>query len=147
MRALIQRVASASVWLGPQIIGQIGRGLLVFFAACREDRDQSPHRLAEKLVALRVFPDQAKKMNLSVRDVGGSLLIVSQFTLYGDCQRGHRPSFTHVLAFDQGKLLYDQFVEELRSQLELKRVETGQFGAEMQVKLINDGPATFLLES
>ncbi len=147
MRALIQRVTSASVVVGPQIIAQIEQGLLVFFAACREDRDKSSDRLAEKLVDLRIFSDQNGKMNLSVRDIGGLLLVVSQFTLYGDCHKGLRPSFTRVLDFNRGKMIYDRFVEELRGRLGKEKVQTGRFGAEMQVSLINDGPATFLLES
>lgn len=146
MRALIQRVKSASVTVDGKIIGEIQQGLLILLGMCHEDHAGQLPWLVEKLIHLRIFSDEAGKMNRSVQDVDGSLLVVSQFTLYGDCRTGRRPSFTNSLAPDQAKILYEQLVDQLRHKIGNEKVQTGEFGAEMQVELINDGPVTFLLE-
>lgn len=146
MRALIQRVQSASVTVDGNIIGQIEQGLLVLLGMHKEDHAGQLAWFVEKLIHLRIFSDDEGKMNRSVQDVDGGLLVVSQFTLYGDCRTGRRPSFIHTLPPDQAEPLYNQFVAELRKKLGEAKVQTGQFGAEMQVQLINDGPVTFLLE-
>lgn len=146
MRALIQRVKSASVTVDGSIIGQIEQGLLALFGMQKEDHAGLLPWFVEKLVHLRIFKDDAGKMNRSIQDVDGGILVVSQFTLYGDCRTGRRPSFIQTLSPDQAKPLYDQFVVELRKKMGDAKVQTGEFGAEMQVELINDGPVTFLLE-
>ncbi|CCB89831.1 D-aminoacyl-tRNA deacylase [Simkania negevensis] len=146
MRALIQRVKSASVTVDGSVIGQIEQGLLVLFGMQKEDHAGLLPWFVEKLVHLRIFKDDAGKMNRSIQDVDGGILVVSQFTLYGDCRTGRRPSFIQTLSPDQAKPLYDQFVVELRKKMGDAKVQTGEFGAEMQVELINDGPVTFLLE-
>ena len=146
MRALIQRVKSASVTVDGNVMGQIEQGLLVLFGMHKEDHAGQLSWFVEKLIHLRIFEDDEGKMNRSVQDVDGGILVVSQFTLYGDCRTGRRPSFIHTLSPDKAEPLYNQLVVELRRKMGEAKVQTGQFGAEMQVKLINDGPVTFLLE-
>ena len=145
MIALLQRVSSASVTVEEQCIGRIGAGLMVLVCAVREDTEQKARELAQKLMRYRVFTDDAGKMNLSVREIGGALLLVSQFTLAADTRSGNRPSFSPAAPPDLGRACYEAFVDECRrSGLE---VQTGQFGAHMQVASVNDGPVTIWIDS
>lgn len=144
MKALIQRVCSASVQVDGHCVGQIGRGLLVFLGVEPQDNEKTADHLLHKVLAYRVFPDEAGKMNLGLKDVAGELLVVSQFTLVADTRKGLRPSFSSAAAPALGKALYDYFVGEARKSA--LRVETGRFACDMQVSLVNDGPVTFLLE-
>jgi D-tyrosyl-tRNA(Tyr) deacylase len=143
MIGLIQRVTRASVRVGERIVGEIGAGLLVFVCAERGDRERQVEQLVGKVTSLRVFPDSAGKMNRSVRDVGGGLLLVPQFTLAADTRSGTRPSFTPAAPPDEGQLLFERFVEVARRSY--PQVATGEFGAMMQVELVNDGPVTLWL--
>lgn len=145
MRAVVQRVQKASVTVAGNLIGECGQGLLIFLGVTHADTEKDAKYLAEKVAGLRIFEDADGKMNLSVQDTGGSILSVSQFTLYGDCRRGRRPSFTEAAGPEQGQALYEAFNEALR-QLGLN-VATGQFQAHMEVALVNDGPVTMLLDS
>lgn len=140
MQALIQRVTHASVSVGNETIGAIGPGLLVLLCAERGDTDAVADKLLAKLLKLRIFSDEAGKMNRSVQDVAGGLLIVSQFTLAADTSGGNRPSFTGAAAPDEGRRLYEHFVAQARSAHPV--VQTGRFAADMQVALVNDGPVT-----
>jgi D-tyrosyl-tRNA(Tyr) deacylase len=141
--SVIQRVSQAQVVVGGEVLGQIGAGLLVLLCAERGDADAQADKLLAKIVKLRIFSDHAGKMNRSVQDTGGGLLIVSQFTLAADVSGGNRPSFTGAAAPDEGRRLYDYFVAQAR--LAHPQVETGQFAADMQVHLVNDGPVTIPL--
>ncbi len=143
MQALIQRVSEARVTVDGRVTGAIGRGLLVLLCAERGDTDAVADKLLAKLLKLRIFSDAAGKMNLSVQDVGGGLLVVSQFTLAADTSAGNRPSFTGAAAPDEGRRLYDHFVAQARAVH--PQVETGEFAADMQVALVNDGPVTIPL--
>lgn len=145
MRAVVQRVKSARVEVEGECVGVIDGGLLVFLGVTHNDSDKDAKYLAEKIAGLRIFEDADDKMNLSVQDVGGSILSVSQLTLFGDCRRGRRPSFTEAAGADQGNALYEAFNEALRAQG--MNVETGRFQAHMEVSLVNDGPVTMLLDS
>lgn len=145
MKALIQRVKSAQVRVDSEIIGEIGVGWLVFLGVARTDTGAETAKLAEKIAGLRLFPDAEGRFNLSVSDVSGSILVVSQFTLYADCTRGKRPSFTDAAEPERANQLYEQFIKELRAK-EMP-VATGRFGADMKVSLVNDGPVTILLDS
>ena len=145
MRAVIQRVSSARVEVNGEVTGSIGRGLLVLLGVGRGDSEKQAAWLAEKIGGLRIFEDDAGKMNLSMQDVGGSALVVSQFTLLGDCRRGRRPSFTEAAPPDEGDRLYQEFVARLRA-LGVP-AETGVFQAKMQVHLVNDGPVTIWLDT
>jgi D-tyrosyl-tRNA(Tyr) deacylase len=140
MLALLQRVSEARVEIDGQTVGQIGAGLLVFVCAERGDSEAQAERLLAKLLKLRIFSDAAGKMNKSVQDVAGGLLIVSQFTLAADTSGGNRPSFGAAAAPDEGRRLYDYFVDKARAAH--PQVQTGRFGAGMQVYLVNDGPVT-----
>ena len=140
MQALIQRVTHASVSVGNETIGAIGPGLLVLLCAERGDTDAVADKLLAKLLKLRIFSDEAGKMNRSVQDVGGGLLVVSQFTLAADTKGGNRPSFTAAAAPDEGRRLYNYFVDQARAAHPV--VQTGEFAADMQVHLVNDGPVT-----
>ncbi|BBL70922.1 D-aminoacyl-tRNA deacylase [Methylogaea oryzae] len=143
MIALIQRVTEASVRVDGETVGAIGRGILALVAVEKGDTEKEARRLAEKLLAYRIFPDAEDRMNLSVKDIGGELLLVSQFTLAADTRSGSRPSFTPAAAPEEGRRLFDYFVEQARgSRL---RIATGRFGADMRVALVNDGPVTFNL--
>lgn len=144
MKAVIQRVTSASVTVDDTVVGKIGRGLLILLGVEKGDAEAQADWLADKIVNLRMFSDDADKMNLSVRDIGGSLLVVSQFTLAGNCAKGKRPSFDTAAPADEGKRLYEHFVAAARHTG--IPVETGIFQADMQVALVNDGPVTFILE-
>src|ERR1700682_2348614 len=145
MRAVLQRVSSACVAVDGVTVGSIGAGILVFLGVSKKDREEDADYLAEKIIKLRIFPDENGKMNRSVEDAGGAVLIVSQFTLYGDCRKGRRPSFDEAAPPDEARSLYEYFVERLRAS-NLK-TETGVFQASMQVHLVDDGPVTLLLES
>lgn len=145
MRSVVQRVKRASVTVNGERVGQISAGLLVLLGFRSEDGENDLNWLVDKLVGLRIFEDEEGKMNLSVLDVGGEILVVSQFTLYGDCRSGKRPSFTSAAPSELAKTLYERSLEELRSRG--VKVETGVFQAQMDVELINDGPVTLLLDS
>jgi D-tyrosyl-tRNA(Tyr) deacylase len=145
MRAVVQRVSHAQVTVEEKISGQIELGLLVFLGVAREDTEADAKYLAEKIYGLRIFEDDQGKMNRSVADVGGSVLAVSQFTLYGDVRRGKRPSFDDAAEPGKARQLYEFFVEQIRASG--LRCETGQFQAMMKVELVNEGPVTILLDS
>lgn len=143
MKVLLQRVSEASVEVAGECVASIGAGLLALVGVAPGDGEQQLQWLADKTLGLRIFPDEAKPMNLSVTDVSGELLVVSQFTLAADTSRGRRPGFSGAAAPQHAEAVYDRFVEVLRDTMP---VQTGVFGADMQVSLINDGPVTFLLE-
>jgi D-aminoacyl-tRNA deacylase len=145
MRAVVQRVTSASVQVDQEITGQIGAGLLVLLGVSKTDSAADAAFLAAKIANLRIFSDEDGKMNRSLLDSGGAMLVVSQFTLYGDCRKGRRPSFDQAAAPEQARSLYEHFLAAAR-QAGL-HVETGIFQASMAVSLINDGPVTFIVES
>ncbi len=145
MRAVIQRVSEASVTVDGQVVGQIQKGLLVLLGVSTTDTQDDVVWTAGKISGLRVFEDADGKMNLALADVGGSVLLVSQFTLYGDCRKGRRPSFVEAARPEQANALYQSVVAELRG-LGLQ-VETGVFQADMKVRLLNDGPVTLILDS
>jgi D-tyrosyl-tRNA(Tyr) deacylase len=145
MRALLQRVTEARVVVDQAVTGEIGRGLLVFLGVSKLDTEADAEFVAQKVLNLRIFEDENGKMNRSILDTGGGLLVVSQFTLYGDCRKGRRPSFDDAAPAEQARALYEHFVAVARrSPL---RVETGIFQADMAVSLINDGPVTLIVES
>lgn len=145
MISLLQRVSQARVTVDNQEIGRIGKGLLVLLCAEREDTEKEADQLLEKLLNYRIFSDENGKMNLSITAIGGELLIVPQFTLAADTRSGTRPSFSPAAPPDIGKKLFDYFVDKAKTRL--PRIQTGQFGADMQVALINDGPVTFWLDT
>lgn len=145
MRAVVQRVSEARVKVGGKVPGEIGAGLLVLLGVGKTDDAVAAHQLAEKIHGLRLFNDAEQKMNLSLAEVGGAVLAVSQFTLYGDCRRGRRPSFDRAAPAEQARALYEEFVAALRALG--ARVETGVFQAMMKVELVNDGPVTVLVDT
>ena len=145
MRAVIQRVSEASVTVNQKTVGAIGQGLMVLLGVAQGDTSQEAKTLAEKTAGLRIFEDDAGKMNRSVEEIGGSLLVVSQFTLLGDCRKGRRPGFTDAAPPELADQLYEEYVATLRSRG--VNVATGVFRADMQVALVNDGPVTMLLDS
>ena len=145
MRAVVQRVTRASVTVDGEITGEIEKGLVVLLGVARDDTREDADYLAAKIAALRIFDDSEGRMNVSIKDLNGGLLIVSQFTLYGDVRRGLRPSWSDAAAPEIAEPLYDYFVESSRKLLE--RVETGSFRKMMLVELVNDGPVTILLDS
>lgn len=145
MRAVVQRVSRAAVSVNGAVVGEIGRGLLVLLAVGRGDTREEADYLAEKTIGLRIFDDEGGKMNLAVADAGGVLLVVSQFTLYGDVRRGKRPSFDGAAPPQEARELYEYFVEKIRAAG--LRCETGRFQETMQVELVNEGPVTILLDS
>ena len=142
MKAVVQRVSRASVSVNGSVVGRCEIGLLALVAAHKDDTEKEAAKLAEKLGTLRIFNDSDGKMNLALGEVGGSVLAVSNFTVYGDAAKQRRPSFTEAAAFDRGKKLFDAFVEKLRASG--IHVETGIFGAHMNVELLNDGPVTLI---
>ncbi len=146
MRVVIQRVSSASVKVEDRITGQIDSGLLILVGFQTEDLEADMDKMIRKICQLRIFSDSEGKMNLSVTDIGGSLLVVSQFTLYADCKKGNRPSYIQAAPPEQARLLYTQFLERLKAQTTLT-IATGIFGADMKVSLLNDGPVTICLDS
>ncbi len=145
MRAVIQRVTQARVEVAGQVAGAIGTGLVVLIGIAREDRHTDADYLADKIAGLRIFPDGAGKMNRSVVEAGGKVLVISQFTLYGDCRRGRRPSFDAAAPQEQARELYEYFVAACRAKK--VAVETGVFQAAMAVYLVNDGPVTIICET
>jgi D-aminoacyl-tRNA deacylase len=145
MRALVQRVSAASVEVSGKVIGEIGWGLLTFLGIHQQDTESDAHYLARKVVQLRVFDDESGRMNRSVKDNSGELLVVSQFTLYGDTRKGNRPSYSEAASGERAKHLYELFIENCKSYG--LRVATGRFQAEMKVRLINEGPVTLLCYS
>lgn len=146
MRAVIQRVQKGQVSVGDQIVGAIGPGLVILLGAGHGDGPAEADRLAAKIANLRIFADDAGKTNLSILDVGGEALVISQFTLYADCRKGRRPSFIRAALPDIAAPLVDHFAGRLR-EAGVRRVETGEFGAEMLVEIHNDGPFTIFLDS
>lgn len=144
MKALIQRVKRASVTIGGELYSKIDKGLLVFLGVEKEDTVENCEKLSQKVLNLRIFEDENDKMNLSVNDVKGEILVVSQFTLCGDCKKGTRPSFDKAAHPDIAVKLYEDFVEKMRSSG--LKTETGKFRAMMDVELVNDGPVTFMVE-
>jgi len=145
MKIVIQRVSGASVSVDGKTVGKIGRGALIFLGVGRNDTDDDAQYLVRKVSDLRMFADEAGKMNVGARDAKAEFLVISQFTLYGDCTKGRRPSFDDAAPPEKGEVLYEKFVELLRA--EGFKVETGIFGAMMDVALVNDGPVTFVLDS
>lgn len=145
MRAVVQRVKQSSVTVEHEVVGWIGRGLMVLLGVGGEDGQTDADFLADKIVNLRIFEDDQGKMNRSLLDIGGEVLVVSQFTLYGDCRKGRRPSFVRAAGPDQANLLYEYFVDQVKSKG--VAVQTGRFGAMMEVALVNDGPVTLIVES
>lgn len=145
MKFVIQRVTCAEVSIDGKIVGSIKQGLLILFGACDTDTEEMLPKFADKIVKLRIFADADGKTNLSINDVGGEMLIVSQFTLYADCRKGNRPSFVHAGAPDAANKLYEKFVSLCRERV--SKVETGVFGADMKVRLENDGPFTIVIDS
>ena len=145
MRVVIQRVRQAAVSIGGRIRGEIGHGLLILLGVQEGDTEEQVKYLADKCLGLRIFTDENDKMNLSVGDVGGSLLIISQFTLYGDCRKGKRPSFVKAARPEQAIPLYESFIRHCKDSG--LAVQTGEFGADMQVELLNDGPVTSWMDT
>lgn len=144
MKLVVQRVSNASVEVNNKIIGKIEKGFLVLLGVGPEDNKNIADFLVEKLCNLRVFEDENEKMNLSIKDIDGELLIISQFTLYADCKKGNRPSFTGAAEPKKANELYEYFIEKCKDKV--RKVEHGEFGANMKVKLLNDGPVTIILE-
>jgi D-tyrosyl-tRNA(Tyr) deacylase len=147
MRAVIQRVKYASVTIDGAIKSKIAQGFLILFGAGEGDNSEDADFLAKKVAGMRIFCDENDKMNLSLADIGGSIIVVSQFTLYADCRRGNRPSFTNAAPPAEANELYEYFVWLLRETYGIQDVQTGEFGADMKVELLNDGPVTIILDS
>lgn len=145
MRAVLQRVTSARVVVDDKIVGEIKSGLVILLGIAHDDTERDVKYLVEKIVTLRIFDDADGRMNLSIREMGGALLVVSQFTLYGDVRRGRRPSWSEAAPPEVAEPLYESFVTEARRNV--AQIETGSFRAMMQVELVNDGPVTILLDS
>jgi D-tyrosyl-tRNA(Tyr) deacylase len=145
MRAVVQRVSSSKVTVDGNVTGEIKKGLLVLLGVTHEDTSKDVDYIIDKVLNLRIFEDEDEKMNLSLKDVEGELLVVSQFTLYGDCRKGRRPSFSTAARPELATKLYEEFIEKSRKEGIV--TQTGQFGAHMMVDLTNDGPVTILLES
>ena len=145
MIAVLQRVTTGRVKIGDRVTGDIGNGLVILLGVHRDDKEEDINFLTDKIIGLRIFNDNNGKMNISLQDVKGSVLVISQFTLCGDWRKGRRPGFTKAADTDKGKLLYNGFIDAVRNMG--INVETGEFGAEMDVSLINNGPVTFVLDS
>ena len=145
MRFVIQRVTEASVMVDGQVLGEIGKGFLVLIGVGKDDTTKEADRLVKKMTGLRIFEDENGKTNLSLSDVGGSLLLISQFTLYADCRKGNRPSFINAGDPDHANELYEYVIQECEKNV--PDVQRGQFGADMKVRLCNDGPFTIVLDS
>ena len=146
MRVIVQRVQSSRVEIDGEVSGEIGQGLMVLLGIAEGDGQEQCDFLADKLVHLRIFTDEQEKMNLSLQDINGEMLIVSQFTLYGDCKKGRRPSFVAAARPEPAVPLYEYFIDAVKRQ-GVKKVATGQFGADMQVYIQNDGPVTLMLDT
>jgi D-tyrosyl-tRNA(Tyr) deacylase len=145
MRAVIQRVIESNVKVDGNIIGQIGKGFLVLLGIGKEDNIEDIRYICDKIINLRVFEDSQSKMNLSIIDTQGEILVISQFTLYGDCRKGRRPGFDAAAKVEDAKMLYEEFITEIKKSN--VKIETGEFQVDMKVSLINDGPVTILLDS
>lgn len=145
MRFVVQRVTHASVTVDGNVIGKIGQGFMVLIGVSDEDTKEIADKMVKKLLGLRIFEDENGKTNLDIHTVGGSLLLISQFTLYADCKHGNRPSFIKAGKPDMANEMYEYIIAKCREQVEI--VETGEFGADMKVELLNDGPFTILLDS
>ena len=145
MKLVIQRVSRASVTVRGSVIGQLGQGYLVLVGVGREDTKEDADRLVRKMIGLRIFSDENGKINKSLKDVDGQLLLISQFTLYADCRHGNRPGFTDAGDPEKAKELYEYMIDSCRREIPV--VEQGEFGADMKVELVNDGPFTILLDS
>ena len=145
MRAILQRVSRAEVGIGGDCVAHIGKGILALVAVSRQDTEEDFQWMARKIVELRIFNDSEGKLNLSLQDIDGDLLVVSQFTLYGDCRKGRRPSYSEAAPPDEAEKMYDAFVDTVRRIL--PSVQTGRFQAMMDVSLLNDGPVTLILDS
>jgi len=145
MRLVIQRVSQAKVTVQGKEVGAIGPGLCLFLGVAKGDTEEDSTYLVQKSVELRIFEDDEGKFNRKLLDVGGEILVVSQFTLYGDCTKGRRPSFSHAASPEEAERLYQQFVQKLREKA--PRVASGQFQAKMEVSLVNSGPVTFIIDS
>ena len=145
MKAVVQRVAQAAVTVDGQVVGKIGPGVMILLGVTHHDQDKDAQWLADKISGLRIFEDDEGKMNRSLLEIGGNALVVSQFTLYGDCRKGRRPSFSNAAQPDIAEQLYGRFMSYLR-EAGVSRVESGIFGAHMQVEIHNDGPVTLILE-
>ena len=146
MRVLIQRVKRASVLIGGKDKREINQGMCIFIGITHGDDESKADWLAEKISGLRIFEDSDGKTNLSIHDVNGEILLVSQFSLYASCAKGRRPSFTDAAKPDEAERLYDYFVSKIKS-MEFKKVTCGEFGADMEVEIINDGPLTFIIDA
>ena len=144
MRAVIQRVREADVKVDGRTIGKIGKGYMILVGFSNDDNEEIISRMIKKILDLRIFEDEAGKMNLNIRDAGGEILSISQFTLYADCRKGNRPGFSDAAKAEDASRMYDRFNELLKEQI---HTETGQFQADMKVSLVNDGPVTILLDS
>ena len=145
MRAVLQRVTRASVTVDGEVLGKIGKGFMILLGVEDADTEEIADKMADKICKLRIFEDENGKTNLGLKEVGGSLLLISQFTLYADCKKGNRPSFIKAGAPDKAKALYDYVIAKCKEEVEV--VEQGEFGADMKVELTNDGPFTILLDS
>jgi len=145
MRFVIQRVTQSQVEVDGKVIGSIGKGFMVLIGVSEDDTKEIADKMVKKLVGMRIFQDENDKTNLSLADVGGELLLISQFTLYADCKKGNRPSFIHAGGPDMANDLYEYIIAECKKQVPV--VERGEFGADMKVSLINDGPFTVILDS
>ena len=145
MRAVVQRVSSSRVTVDDRVTGEINEGLLVLLGVTHEDTSKDVDYMIDKVLNLRIFEDENEKMNLSLKDIGGELLVVSQFTLYGDCRKGRRPGFSDAARPEVAIPLYEEFIEKARNQN--IKVGTGEFGAHMMVNIFNNGPTTILLDS
>jgi D-aminoacyl-tRNA deacylase len=145
MRIVLQRVTRAQVEVAGETVGSIAAGLVIFLGVTHADTRADADYLASKVIQLRIFPDHARRMNRSLLDAGGALLVISQFTLYGDCRKGRRPSFDRAASPEHARGMYEYFVQRLKSSN--VQVETGVFQAEMEISLVNDGPVTFVLDS
>ena len=145
MKFVIQRVKHASVTVDNQVIGKIEKGFMVLIGVCEEDDKTVADKMVKKLIGLRIFKDENGKTNLDLHSVGGELLLISQFTLYADCKKGNRPSFVNAANPEKANALYEYIISECKKQVEV--VEKGEFGADMKVELLNDGPCTIVLDS
>jgi len=147
MKAVVQRVKKCSVRIGGELTSDIGPGMLILLGVHKEDREEDAEELAEKCMKLRIFDDGAGKMNLSVKDIGGNAMVVSQFTLYGDASKGNRPNFMRSAKPELAKRLYEHFISYLEKLLGKAKVSSGMFGEMMDVELVNDGPVTIIIET
>lgn len=145
MRAVVQRVKSSKVEVDNKVIGEIGKGINLLVGISKEDTKEDIDYIVRKVLGMRIFEDADERMNFSLQDIGGELLVISQFTLYGDCRKGKRPDFMKAQGGEAAEQLYNELVEAFKK--EVNKVETGEFGADMQVYIQNDGPVTLLLES